>query len=221
MSTSTPASPESDHRGGKETNRSAKNAPSWRDDLLASRDLNKQEKQGFEMLLGWLDQWRIARRMKPGRDAAEGFWKQQVVVKEREQWQLDQWCEAIRWYLGWVECCRAKGGIIDSSPGRRDGHPLPAGTPGTCRREDDGDLYPCRTEHEWLRGAQSARSVKWAWESALPAPLPGLLCWCGEQSPGPRPGANRLRPCRGFFVRAANNPAGPRLGARGLTAFNR
>ena len=82
----------------------------WRDDLSASRDLSKAEKQGFEMALGWFEQWRLRKRLMPGRDAARAFWKEQVKSKEREPWQLQQWCEAIRWYLRWLELSRKKGG---------------------------------------------------------------------------------------------------------------
>ncbi|MFT5109530.1 MAG: integron integrase [Pseudoalteromonas tetraodonis] len=77
----------------------------WHADLKASRDLNTSEIRGFEILLSWFDGWRIGLCLNPGRPAAERFWKEQVRSKGREEWQLLQWAEAIRWYLRWLDIC--------------------------------------------------------------------------------------------------------------------
>jgi len=46
-----------------------------------------------------------------GREAAAAFWTDQVKRKdiEREDWQLSQWAEAIRWYLDWLKACELAG----------------------------------------------------------------------------------------------------------------
>ena len=82
----------------------------WRSDLLASRDLSDGEKRGFEIILNWFECWRIPKNLPAGRDAAARFWREQVVSKNREQWQLDQWAEAIRWFLHWLRFCEEQGG---------------------------------------------------------------------------------------------------------------
>jgi hypothetical protein len=92
--------------------------PDWRADLAASRDLNPREKQGFEILCSWFENWRLRSGQAPGVEAARAFWKAQVLTKPREQWQLDQWTEAMRWYLGWLDACRRNGGSGKSLPER-------------------------------------------------------------------------------------------------------
>lgn len=82
----------------------------WRADLIASRDLSDSEKRGFEMILNWFELWRVSKRLPVGRDAAAQFWREQVKSKEREAWQLDQWTEAIRWFLNWLAICERSGG---------------------------------------------------------------------------------------------------------------
>lgn len=73
----------------------------WYGDLMASRDLKAPEKQGFAMLLNWFESWRQSFQLEPGRDAAKQFWRAQVLPQNREEWQISQWTEAIRWYLHW------------------------------------------------------------------------------------------------------------------------
>ena len=81
----------------------------WQEDLKASRNLNDGEKQGYAMLLNWFETWRVSFHLDPGRDAAVQFWRAQVKSKEREPWQLEQWTEAIRWYLHWHSICTREG----------------------------------------------------------------------------------------------------------------
>jgi len=85
------------------------NAGSWQADLQASRDLTRSEKSGFEIVLDWYEKWRMAHRAVPGRESAALFWKAQVKAKPREAWQLDQWAQAIRWYLQWLTFCQNSG----------------------------------------------------------------------------------------------------------------
>lgn len=94
------------------------NAPCWHEDLQRSRDLSEWEKQGFGFLLLWYDTWRIKLRLKAGVCAARKFWKAEVLQKERKQWQLDQWAEAIRWYLQWLDVCDRDGKCVSSLPER-------------------------------------------------------------------------------------------------------
>ncbi len=82
----------------------------WRADLLASRDLSDGEKRGFEIVLSWFECWRVPKNLPSGRESARRFWRAQVLSKEREPWQLDQWAEAIRWFLGWLRFCEDSGG---------------------------------------------------------------------------------------------------------------
>ncbi|NNE94282.1 MAG: integron integrase [Verrucomicrobiales bacterium] len=81
----------------------------WRLDLKHSRDLTRPEKSGFELLLSWFENWRVSRQLSPGREAAVEFWRSQVLAKERENWQIDQWTQGIRWYLNWLTHCRDQG----------------------------------------------------------------------------------------------------------------
>ena len=71
----------------------------WREDLAASRDLTRQQQQGFGFAIGWFEEWRVRLKRPPGRDAANEFWSSAVTCKERKDWQLDQWMEGIRWYF--------------------------------------------------------------------------------------------------------------------------
>ncbi|QQL44582.1 integron integrase [Sulfuriroseicoccus oceanibius] len=82
---------------------------SWRDDLLAARDVSAQDQARYEVVVGWYDQWRQRYRLAPGAESAREFWRAQVLSAPRERWQLDQWAEAMRWYLDWLERCRERG----------------------------------------------------------------------------------------------------------------
>lgn len=82
----------------------------WREDLACSRDLTKREVEGYGFVLGWIEDWRMKQDLPPGREAARAWWKEVAKIKERPEWQLRQWEEAIRWYLGWLEICLKEGG---------------------------------------------------------------------------------------------------------------
>jgi integrase len=66
------------------------------------------------MLLGWLEKFVCGQGLRPGRDACALFWKEAVLTRTRESWQLEQWGAAIRWYLRWLENQRATGGEVRS-----------------------------------------------------------------------------------------------------------
>jgi hypothetical protein len=61
------------------------------------------------MLLSWFEDWRLGKQLQPGLDAARAFWVHQVKSKPRQSWQLEQWKEAIGWYLEWLKFAQAAG----------------------------------------------------------------------------------------------------------------
>ena len=84
----------------------------WRKDLAEFRGLSASERAGFLLLLEWFENFRLRHRMPAvGRPAAEQFWRGEVLREGviREDWQLAQWSEAIRWYLAWLEACVEEG----------------------------------------------------------------------------------------------------------------
>lgn len=81
----------------------------WRADLRASRDLCNGEIDGFGFFLGWYESWRLVRRESAGVESARRFWKEMVLNKTREPWQLEQWAMGMRWFLRWLEFAREKG----------------------------------------------------------------------------------------------------------------
>ena len=97
----------------------------WSKDLEASSNVRLREREGFAMLLGWLEKFIAGSGLSPGREACERFWKEQIRAKPREKWQVDQWAAAMRWYVRWLEHRAAKGG-----EGRRGAQP--AGTVAGC-----------------------------------------------------------------------------------------
>jgi len=82
----------------------------WKADLQASRDLTSPEISAFTIFLKWFESWCIRRSLNPDRDSGVCFWRAQVMSEPREQWQLDQWTEAMRWYLNWLAHCQDSGG---------------------------------------------------------------------------------------------------------------
>jgi hypothetical protein len=82
---------------------------SWREDLKLARNVTDAQRVGFELLLGWFENWRFGQQLDPGREAAKAFWVQQVKSKPRADWQLDQWGEALAWYLQWLQFAQASG----------------------------------------------------------------------------------------------------------------
>lgn len=69
----------------------------WREDLARSRDLTRREIDAYGYVLGWLEDWRVKRDLPAGREAARGWWREVAKAKDRPEWQLRQWEEAIRW----------------------------------------------------------------------------------------------------------------------------
>ncbi len=90
----------------------------WREDLSRSRDLTRQEIDAYGYVLGWLEDWRVRKDLPAGREAARGWWREVAKAKQRPDWQLRQWEEAIRWYLAWLEICLRRGGDGKSVPER-------------------------------------------------------------------------------------------------------
>lgn len=83
----------------------------WRRDLDGFRGLSEKERNGFLLVLEWFENFRLRYGLEAGREAAKVFWKSEVMRegREREEWQLEQWEEAIRWYLNWLDACQSEG----------------------------------------------------------------------------------------------------------------
>ena len=83
----------------------------WRKDLAEFRGLSERERTGFLLVLEWFENFRLRHEMEAGRDAAKAFWRAEVQRddRKRESWQLDQWSDAIQWYLAWLKACAEAG----------------------------------------------------------------------------------------------------------------
>ena len=92
----------------------------WRKDLSEFRGLTDRERAGFLLVLEWLENFRLRNELPAGRDAARVFWKSEVLRegREREKWQLEQWADAIQWYLKWLGACSESGADHRSLPER-------------------------------------------------------------------------------------------------------
>jgi integron integrase len=67
------------------------------------------EKQNFGFLLAWFETWRLRQGLGPERESAVRFWREQVRSKERKDWQLERWAEAMRWHERWLALCASEG----------------------------------------------------------------------------------------------------------------
>jgi integron integrase len=83
----------------------------WRKDLAEFRGLTDRERAGFLLVLEWFENFRLRYELQAGREAAKTFWKSEVTRegREREKWQLEQWADAIQWYLNWLAACSETG----------------------------------------------------------------------------------------------------------------
>jgi hypothetical protein len=63
----------------------------WSKDLEGSCDVSLREKPSFAMVLGWMEKFVCSKGMQPGRPACERFWREGVMVRHREAWQIEQW----------------------------------------------------------------------------------------------------------------------------------
>jgi integron integrase len=92
----------------------------WRKDLSEFRGLTERERAGFLLVLEWFENFRLRHDLVANRDAAKFFWKQEVLREDRprEKWQLEQWGDAMQWYLKWLEACAEAGTDHRSLPER-------------------------------------------------------------------------------------------------------
>ncbi len=83
----------------------------WRKDLSEFRGLNDRERAGFLLVLEWFENFRLRNELEAGRDAAKAFWRHEVLREDRKReiWQLEQWSDAIQWYLKWLDSCAEAG----------------------------------------------------------------------------------------------------------------
>ncbi len=129
----------------------------WRADLDASRDLNDREKQQYGFLVSWYESWRERQKLEPGRAAGVAFWKAQVEVKPRKDWQLERWAEAMRWYLRWLQCCQSEGREVRSVGERMGEAVMRAGARrGLALRTRETYASWTRRFGEWVGDARSA-----------------------------------------------------------------
>jgi integron integrase len=92
----------------------------WRSDLAEFRGLSDRERAGFLLVLEWFENFRLRHELAAGREAAKVFWKSEVLRegREREKWQIEQWGDAIQWYLKWLGACTDSGADHRSLPER-------------------------------------------------------------------------------------------------------
>ena len=92
----------------------------WRKDLAEFRGLTELERTGFLLVLEWFENFRLRNEIAAGRNSAKVFWKSEVLREDRprEKWQLEQWTDAIQWYLNWLEACSDAGADHRSLPER-------------------------------------------------------------------------------------------------------
>jgi len=83
----------------------------WRKDLSEFRGLTDRERAGFLLVLEWFENFRLRHELPADRDSAKTFWKSEVIRegRPREDWQLNQWSDAIKWYLSWLDACAQAG----------------------------------------------------------------------------------------------------------------
>ena len=97
-----------------------KNRLCWRKDLTEFRGLTERERSGFLLILEWFENYRLRHDLSAGREAAKIFWKTEILRedRQREKWQLEQWGDAMQWYLKWLEACSEAGADHRSLPER-------------------------------------------------------------------------------------------------------
>jgi hypothetical protein len=83
----------------------------WRKDLSNFRGLTDSERMVFLLVLEWFESFRARYGLESEADAVEPFWRKEVMPKNRprETWQLEQWKNAIQWYLNWLDACSEEG----------------------------------------------------------------------------------------------------------------
>jgi site-specific recombinase XerD len=83
----------------------------WRKDLSEFRGLSDRERSAYLLILEWFESFRLRYELSAGREAAKRFWKMEVIREDRprEEWQIDQWGDAIKWYLNWLDACEKAG----------------------------------------------------------------------------------------------------------------
>lgn len=102
-----------------ERRQAAHGKAAWEADLANARDVNRNQKFAYAFILHWFESWRLRQGLAASLVSARAFWRDSIVVTEgeakREQWQLDQWAEAMRWYGQWLDICAQKDGTIKKS----------------------------------------------------------------------------------------------------------
>ena len=92
----------------------------WRKDLAQFRGMSERDRSGFLVLLEWFENFRMRFDLQANREAAACFWRTEVKKDgvTREPWQLEQWTQAIQWYLSWLAAWGEAGADHRSVPER-------------------------------------------------------------------------------------------------------
>jgi hypothetical protein len=131
----------------------------WRKDLSEFRGLTARERTGSLLVLEWFENFRLRSELPAGREAARTFWRSEVLREDRprEEWQLEQWGDAIIWHLKWLEACAEAGGDHRSLPERLEArrslarppvHPAPNITRACSVPRDDGWFSELREQQQ-------------------------------------------------------------------------
>lgn len=84
---------------------------SWKADLERNREFSPRQGKG----VAWFIQWYLRCLEKSGgipeKATARQFWREVVRRKERSAWQMEQWAEAMAWYLEWLERLQREQGM--------------------------------------------------------------------------------------------------------------
>jgi hypothetical protein len=143
-------------------------------------------RDAFGIVLGWLERWRAKCGLEAGRESCKRFWREPVMVKDRESWQLEQWSGAIQWYLRWFKYRQGSSGEVTSleervrdaveNTGARGG--LARRSRETCRRwAGDGRACHRRTDLKCPQhpGYMKLNHRRWWFSSPNPNPMPRNL----------------------------------------------
>jgi integron integrase len=83
----------------------------WQGDLAAARDEDEGQRTRIAFIVRWYLGWAESRGHLPGRDSTRCFWREVVLAKGREAWQLEQWQAGLQWYLEWLQLVKRQEGM--------------------------------------------------------------------------------------------------------------
>ena len=106
-------------RNAIEQRRKEHGEAAWEEDLEMSRDVSARDKYAYAFFLHWYESWRLRYGLESTPANARRFWRVKILEaadeKKRESWQIDQWSEAMRWYVRWVGLSESEAGGVPLS----------------------------------------------------------------------------------------------------------